>query len=292
MNHMMEVLIRNVSKECADEYSLVLHSIGISHVVDKDMGSYSIKVGCVQKDVAIKAINRYRAENPNITIQTDEKADPVLLNFSGVFVAVLLLTIHLAVAGSMSEKTYAQAYGASAFHILGGEIFRSVTALLLHGDVAHLAGNMAGIALFGSVLCSGTGTGAGWLMILTSGMLGNLLNAALFRTGHLSIGASTAVFGAVGLLTAIEFIKALTKRERRKKAIWTAGGGLAVLSFMGAAPHTDITAHLFGFSAGVILGIAYKVLVKKRASATLQTVMVMLTAAIVIASWVAGLPSN
>jgi drug/metabolite transporter (DMT)-like permease len=40
----------------------------------------------------------------------------------------------------------------------------------------------------------------GWLLILLTGVFGNLVNASLQLPGHIAIGASTAVFGAIGLI--------------------------------------------------------------------------------------------
>ena len=97
-------------------------------------------------------------------------------------------------------------YGSSASQIIDGEHYRTITALFLHGDVLHLIGNMAGIALFGTAVCSITGWGVGWLMILFTGSIGNLLNAYFYQAGHRSIGASTAVFGCIGFLSACQFM--------------------------------------------------------------------------------------
>ena len=34
-------------------------------------------------------------------------------------------------------------------------------------------------------------------------------------------------------------------------------GGLALLGFLGSSKHSDLTAHLFGFMAGICLGLLY-----------------------------------
>jgi len=158
---------------------------------------------------------------------------------------------------TLSVDLIVREYGASAYDIINGEIYRTVTALMLHSNYAHLASNMAGIAIFGTAVCSITGTGVGWLMILLTGILGNLINAALFRYGHISIGASTAVFGAVGILAAYQLARKIKIPGQRMKAWLPFAGGLALLGFLGAAQHADITAHLFGFIAGIGFGLLY-----------------------------------
>ncbi|HSQ86731.1 MAG TPA: rhomboid family intramembrane serine protease, partial [Desulfobacterales bacterium] len=132
----------------------------------------------------------------------------------------------------------------------------------------HLAGNMVGIAVFGTAVCNITGAGVGWLMILLTGILGNLANAALFRYGHISIGASTSVFGAVGILAAYQLSRKIRIAGQRMKAWLPLAGGLALLGLLGSSKHSDLTAHLFGFIAGILLGLIYDMylfdLIKKR----------------------------
>jgi rhomboid protease GluP len=128
---------------------------------------------------------------------------------------------------------------------------------MLHGGYPHLAGNMAGIAVFGTAVCNITGAGVGWLMILLTGILGNLANAALFQYGHISIGASTAVFGAVGILAAYQLYRKIQIPGQRMRAWLPIAGGLALLAFLGSSEHSDLTAHLFGFIAGIFLGLFY-----------------------------------
>jgi len=140
---------------------------------------------------------------------------------------------------------------------MNGEIYRTVTSLMLHSGYPHLASNIAGIAIFGTAVCSITGAGVGWLMILLSGILGNLANAALFQYGHISIGASTAVFGAVGILAAYQLCRKIKIAGQRMKAWLPLAGGLALLGFLGSSKHSDLTAHLFGFIAGICIGILY-----------------------------------
>jgi membrane associated rhomboid family serine protease len=87
--------------------------------------------------------------------------------------------------------------------------------------------------------------------------LGNLANAALFRYGHISIGASTAVFGAIGILAAYQLSKKIKIPGQRMKAWLPFAGGLALLGLLGSSKNSDIMAHLFGFIAGICLGLLY-----------------------------------
>lgn len=284
----MIIVFKNLSKQCAQEYSLVLSSSGIFHKV---MGSGFLKQIMVaedQVDATQRLIATYRSENPFPQARTLEQPEVLKKNYTGIYVALLLLTVHLAVINSEGPHAYVKTYSASARLILDGELYRCVTALILHGDVAHLAGNMAGIALFGSVVCALTGSGAGWLLILLSGFFGNLINAWFFQTGHLSIGASTAVFGAVGLLTALQAISAVKHRSPWKKVFHVIAGGMAVLALLGAGRHSDITAHLFGFASGAVLGVIYDLITQRQLSDTKQILLGAGAGLIMAGSWLKG----
>jgi membrane associated rhomboid family serine protease len=105
------------------------------------------------------------------------------------------------------------------------------------------------------------GDGRGPLVVLISGALGNWMNAMWHRTAHLSIGASTAVFGAVGVLAATQL--ALDQRDGDRpwlQRVAPVVGGLALLGMLGASPHSDLLAHLFGLGAGLAVGVATSIL--------------------------------
>ncbi len=149
-------------------------------------------------------------------------------------------------------------HGASALYILQGEYERSITALLLHSDLQHLAGNVMGLLVLGSVICSLLGPGRGLFLILFSGAVGNLLNAFMYRRVHLSIGASTAVMGAVGILVAWQLKKKviITSTPHRLidikgSALYPLGAGAALVGMFSGGENTDVSAHVFGFMAGL-----------------------------------------
>jgi hypothetical protein len=98
----------------------------------------------------------------------------------------------------------------------------------------------------------------GWHRL--SGAAGNALNAWFYRgEAHVSIGASTAVFGALGLLVGAEFFARLARAETRSRwqLIVPLGAGFALLAFLGVGEEhrrVDYMAHFWGFTAGLALG--------------------------------------
>lgn len=260
----MITIFHHLDREQADLFSLVLHSAGIGNRVVPSSEGFIIQVPEESAGPARDAVIRYQHENPAI----DEKP-PAMSGFSasrhlsGAAVALLLLCVHLAVSASTAPQDYLTVFGADAGPISNGELYRCVTALLLHADAAHLAGNMAGIVLFGTAVCGIAGTGLGWLAILGCGALGNLLNAVVHETGHLSVGASTAVFGAVGLLCALQAVYAVRTGQGWRQVFLALGGGLGLLAFLGTSVRSDVGAHLFGFLFGILMGGAYGLWVQR-----------------------------
>jgi membrane associated rhomboid family serine protease len=179
-----------------------------------------------------------------------------------------------------------------------------VTALTLHGDSQHVIGNVISGSIFATAVSRRIGAGGALLAVTAAGALGNAANALVhhFGRGHLSIGASTAVFGAIGILAGFQTVLLLARRHeprrRKLRTIDLAGplaGGLALLGSLGAGgENTDLGAHGFGFLAGVLLGAATSYVMLRRSESTrpstaLQLVLGMLAALAVGGSWALAL---
>ncbi|HEY8519546.1 MAG TPA: rhomboid family intramembrane serine protease [Gammaproteobacteria bacterium] len=139
--------------------------------------------------------------------------------------------------------------------VRAGEWWRAVTALTLHVDLDHLASNLAFGAFFGLFVCRYLGNGLGLAAILLAGTLGNLVNGFVQPGVHRAIGASTAVFGALGLLSGYVWRRGLFRRLSWRARAAPIVAGIALLAYTGTGgENTDIFAHLFGFVAGTLLG--------------------------------------
>lgn len=157
-----------------------------------------------------------------------------------------------------------------AAKVQDGELWRAGTALTLHADPTHLLSNVLFGAVFLVLLGQGVGGGAALALTFGGGALGNLANAWLRGPGHLSLGASTAVFAALGALIVAEYLRrdrsqAPADRARRAAPLLA---GIALLGWLGVGgENTDVTAHLTGFAAGGLLGLFTR---PKRVDATLE----------------------
>lgn len=138
------------------------------------------------------------------------------------------------------------------------EWWRPMTALFLHADLSHLFGNILFGCLFAPLVARMIGGGLGWALILAAGVAGNLLTSRLhFPEPYTALGASTAVFGALGILTGGGVLLAFLTPERAPwaRVILPLGGGVALLGWLGVGgAGTDVLGHAAGFVSGLVLG--------------------------------------
>jgi membrane associated rhomboid family serine protease len=140
--------------------------------------------------------------------------------------------------------------GADAARIVGGEWWRTATALTLHADAGHVGANAIALGLLLWALARRLGPAAAAWLALAAGIAGNAATALAWRGDHVSVGASTAVFGALGALAALH--------APRRRAWVVLGAGVALLGLVGTGERADLLAHLFGFLAGVAEGWALR----------------------------------
>src|SRR4029453_17518927 len=124
-----------------------------------------------------------------------------------------------------------------------------------------------------------------------------LLNAWFYHTErHSTIGASTAVFGALGMLVAWELVDRW--RTPRSRGWWQLvvplGGGLALLAYLGAGDErggrVDYMAHLWGFIAGLgLCGILAWNRVRERLRVQVQWVLSGIAVFLPIVAWACAL---
>jgi len=183
--------------------------------------------------------------------------------------------------------------------ILRGQWWRTITALTLHADGPHLAANLVTGLLFAAFVIPRLGGGLTWLAIVLSGAIGNALNSWGYRhEWHDSIGASTACFGALGILVGAELFSRW--REPDQRSLWQLilpiGAGLSLLAYLGvgdeATKNIDFMAHGWGFAVGILEGaIAVAARLKERLPASAQRIAGWFTLALVAAGWALALRS-
>lgn len=280
----MSLLFAHLNAEKARTYSLVLASAGIFHTVENQPEGWTVAVARHERRHAQRVIRLYLLENrsPPETDVSLPREPP--RPWSAIGAAIVLLAVQLATTSDLHHQRMVTALGADARSIMDGELYRCITALLLHGGWPHLVTNMAATVLFGAFTAGIYGWGAGWLLILLSGALGNFLAAAWYGRFHLAVGASTAIFGAVGLCAAATFRRRLKAGSLDWRSWLPLAAGLALVGWLGTAPQSDLVAHFTGFVSGLALGGIYGWKIDRPLPARAQAVAMGLVIALIAAS--------
>jgi membrane associated rhomboid family serine protease len=275
-------------RECS-ELALVLEARSIPWRVDRDGHVWMLSVPESSAAVALSEIDAYRRENRRRSPvrHVEPQSFPHAWSSVIAFAAVLIVF-----AGFARELTFGVDWLADGRmdggRLMAGQWWRAVTALMLHRDLDHLLGNVAFGGFFAFFVCRYWGSGLGWLGILAAGTLGNFVNGWVAGPAHLSIGASTAVFGALGILTAHTWRRGFPPDAKPRERIAPIVAGLGLLAFTGTGgENTDLGAHLFGFMAGFGIGA----LVAGRRLPTSRHVQVALAGGVwivVVGAWLAA----
>jgi len=240
------------------EQRLVLDAAGIASDVTFEDGWWLLIVRTEDLVPALGELSAYRRENPPRRQVAPRPVPRLGGGWLGVLgYAAVLFGVAIFAGGYTFGADWITAGRMQASSVLDGEWWRCVTALTLHGDAGHITANLVFGAVFGGLAALAFGGGVAWLAILLGGAIGNGLNALIQSPDHLSLGASTAVFAALGLLVmhAFDFREGLREGWLRRWSPFV--GGVLLLAYTGTGgERTDIMAHLTGFLAGLGLGVA------------------------------------
>jgi membrane associated rhomboid family serine protease len=240
------------SQRACAEAALVLESKSIPFELIALESGCAIQVAPQAADAAREELARYAAERRPARVRP-----PALVPFGGAgwgsagYALVLLLAAYC---------TGIQAFGADwlargSLDARSVDWWRPITALTLHLDQSHLLGNLLfGIGI-GALAGRAFGPGIAWASILAAGAAANCADMLISPPTHRAVGASTAVFAALGLLVGFAWRHGLALRDRFKYAYGPLFGGLCLLALLGAGDeHVDVLGHALGFLTGLALG--------------------------------------
>lgn len=281
----MRTAVRNTSSQhLANEWALVLLAEGVEASVEVGSDGYSLSVRDADLERASALLDLYASENP--PPPPVESAPDHAGGFDVALATMAAMLLFFLVTGPRDPSVvWFERGSADAARILSGELWRTVTALTLHADLGHVLGNVFAGALFLTALGRSLGPGLAIALALVAGAGGNLLNALYHGTAHVSVGASTSVFGAVGLLSGYGVVRRgrIGARGHRR---WTPfAAGLALLAMLGTSSRADLGAHLFGLLLGAGLGVAVALSLRRPLPIALQWILGMAALATVLTSW-------
>ncbi|TLY68054.1 MAG: rhomboid family intramembrane serine protease, partial [Gammaproteobacteria bacterium] len=202
-------------REC-DERLLVLTAVGVEGFVAPapDWSEFLLQVDVAQAELAVRHLAQYEAEN---RAPLPPPPPPSLYPHAWIGCAAYVLVL-LGVAWVLSNglvRLDAFDQGVlDAARVQGGEWWRAWTALTLHLDGPHLAANLGAGVWFGYLAGRQMGVGTAWLLTVTGAALANLLEGLTGPPEHQAVGASTAVFAALGAMSAHSWRERLQLPQR------------------------------------------------------------------------------
>jgi rhomboid protease GluP len=275
---------RSAGRRACEERLLVLTALGIEGLIVHEPDGFVLLVGAADAPGALRQLQQYEKENRPAPPEPPAP-EPQPHAWVGCLAYVLVL---LAVAGAVSSgavRLDAFEQGElDAARVQAGEWWRAWTALTLHLDGPHLAANLLAGVWFGYLAARQLGAGTAWLLTVTGAGLANLLEGLLAPPEHRAVGASTAVFAALGAMAAYSWRERLALPQRWARRWGPLVAGVILLGWTGAgAPGSDVdvVAHVSGFAVGALLGATAAL---PRIQARLRRLPQWLTGAAAIAS--------
>lgn len=235
----------------------MLVAVGVQAHVTRDAKSWLVLVAEDDVDRAREELTAYQQEEQDA--KRNRQSTP-MAGGKGLFETVLAFVLTISTTSmigwsAVNGPTFTAAGLSDAGLVRGGEVWRTVTALTLHADLPHLFSNLVFGTLFIVLAGRWLGGGVAALLTLVGGAIGNGINALIQDASHTSLGASTAVFSALGIAVAMALRPSIRTQTSMMRQWSPLIGGAVLLSMYGTGgERTDVTAHVTGFLSGLVAG--------------------------------------
>ena len=269
MDHELEdapVLVevfRSLRRRPSDERAFVLAAVGIQSVVTFAGARFVLWVSEADGPRALTHLRQYESEN-----RPPPPPPPPPRLYPNAWVGCIAYVLCLmGVAFVISDGLVRlDAFDTGDLHaasVRSGQLWRAWTALTLHLDGPHLAANLGAGVWFGYLAARQIGVGSAWFLIVTGAALANLIEGLFGAPDHRAVGASTAVFTALGLMSAYSWRERIQFPQRWARRWGPLVAGVILLGWTGSgggsedgagSKNIDLFGHLAGFVVGILLG--------------------------------------
>jgi len=288
VGHAVEVFRSPRVPEC-NERAFMLYAVGIASAIARDSSGCVLLVDTSDASAALEHLRQYEIERLNKP--PPPPPPPKLYSdawIGSLIYALLLAGVAFAISNGLWRLDAFDVGELDAGLVQKGQWWRVWTALTLHLDGPHLAANTLAGIWFGYLASRLLGTGTSWFLVVMGAGLANWIEAFFGPATHRSVGASTAVFTALGLLSAYSWRTRLAYPQRWALRWGPLVAGVVLLSWTGtgaqsldepgggAGQTVDVLAHALGFAVGLLAG----------AGAALESVSRVLAR---VPQWLAGL---
>jgi membrane associated rhomboid family serine protease len=273
------------SRQRADEWAVVLAAAGTPHRLRRRLDGWAVIVPPDDVPSALASLAAYDQENSREgTSRHDETTSARPMTIVGAVVALLLIGFFAITGPRAAHSTWFERGSADATRMMEGEWWRAITALTLHADAPHLAGNAAATVVLVTAVCWYLGPGVGlWLLLLGGrrrqrrhrrcprwrSRLRRCIHGHLRRHWHPRSPAHHW----------------RPRGSGREEVMGRDRGKPGSLAFLGTGPHADLLAHLFGFLLGLGLGLIAALTIRWIPPAPVQWLLAAAAAAAVVGAW-------
>jgi rhomboid protease GluP len=296
----------------ADSWTLVLEAMAIPHrVVPTDVG-FVVMVPPQMVAPAIAALDAQDKEAAETPKAQEPPAPDHGPSYVGVAVSITLIAFFVVSgprSGSDAFGWFRHGAATAEAIVRHHELWRTVTALTLHADAMHVAGNTVAVLVFVTALGRWLGGGLALAITLFCGAAANLLTAYVYGSARSVVGASTATFAALGILGGLQFVRRFRMPAvgRMRRALLGIAGALALLAMLGIGSdmvadatrsvdvlgpareslpgRTDVVGHAMGLGFGIVAGIGSGLLLKRPVRMLGQAIALAATALTLVGAW-------
>jgi rhomboid protease GluP len=250
-------VFRSRRRRACEERQLVLTAVDVAAEVVPGFGEFLLQVDARDAPSAARHLAAYEAENrPPPPPPPPPRLHPHAW-IGSVAYAATLLGVAYAVGGGHVRLDAFDRGALECARVQAGEWWRAWTALTLHLDGPHLAANLGAGIWFGYLASRQLGVGTAWFLTVTGAALANLAEGLAGPPEHSAVGASTAVFTALGLMSAYSWRERFHLPQHWGRRWAPLIAGVVLLGWTGSAGEgTDLVAHVAGFLVGLLLGAA------------------------------------
>jgi membrane associated rhomboid family serine protease len=272
------------SRREAMEWSLVMASQEIEAMVDKSEQGWCLVVAEADYQRAAAVLQQYTLENRGWRWKRHLPGSGFVFHW-GVIVWVAAMGAFY--YWTMMAFPRLQSLGEmEPARVMAGQWWRLFTAITLHASAEHLGANLVTGGLFLGLAMARYGPGNALFAAFLAGAVGNAADLVAYSAESASLGASGMVMGGLGLLSVHSF--SLWRKYPHSRRLMARGGaaGILILVLLGFGPGTDMVAHVGGFVAGAVLGLALSGLRPVvLQSGAVNVLSALALAALLIAAW-------
>ena len=175
----------------------------------------------------------------------------------------------------------------STDNLVQGRVWTLVTALFVHADLTHLAGNMLFLYAFGNTLEKEIGAKKTMLAFFVGGVLSFLLGIFFYAPDVYLVGASAAIFtltAAVLLVKPLKFSFIFLMPLGLVALIYIVYNVIAV--YTGVEGNVAYISHVMGFAVGIPLGAVWTQNLKRNLLITLGLLLLYVLIAVFVLPYI------